>query len=282
MRGAVKIPAIVRFPAALPMLARSVRANGFILRSLVRNEILTRYSKTILGVVWSLINPLVMIVIYSFVFGVIFEVRFGRTAGTSEIPYGIVLFSGLLLHVFLSETLLRAQSVILDNPNYVKRVIFPLEILPLGILLANIIHAGIALGVLMVVILVAGFPIPLTALLLPIVWAPLMLITLGLAMIVASLGVFVRDIGQVLGFLMTILMFASSILFPADMLPEALRPWLLLNPLTIIVDQTRAVLLWGDLPNWRLLGYYSVVAVAVAWIGCWWFLRTRRGFADVM
>jgi len=282
MRGAVPLPLTVRLFDALPMLVRSLRANGFILRSLVRNEIHSKYSKTILGVVWSMINPLVMIVIYSFVFGMIFEVRFGRTAGTSEVPYGIVLFSGLLLHVFLAETLLRAQSVVLDNPNYVKRVIFPLEILPIGILIANVIQAVVALGVLMVVILVAGFPIPLTALLIPIVWAPLILVTLGLAMIVASLGVFVRDISQVLGFMMTILMFASSILFPAEMLPEALRPWLLLNPLTVIVDQTRAVLLWGEMPNWRLLGYYSVVSVLVAWIGCWWFLRTRRGFADVM
>jgi lipopolysaccharide transport system permease protein len=282
MRGTVPVPAIIRFSAALPMLVRSVLINGFILRSLVRNEILARYSKTMLGVIWSLINPLVMILIYSVVFGMIFEVRFGRSAGTTEIPYGIVLFSGLLLHVFLAETLLRAQGIILDNSNYVKRVIFPLEILPLSILLANVIQAGVALLVLMAVILIAGFPIPLTALLLPVVWAPLVLITLGLAMIVASLGVFVRDISQVLGFLMTILLFGSSILFPADMLPEALRPWLLLNPLTIIVDQTRAVLLWGELPDWRLLGYHAVVSAAVAWIGCWWFLRTRRGFADVM
>ena len=282
MRGTVPVPAIIRFSAALPMLVRSVLINGFILRSLVRNEILARYSKTMLGVIWSLINPLVMILIYSVVFGMIFEVRFGRSAGTTEIPYGIVLFSGLLLHVFLAETLLRAQGIILDNPNYVKRVIFPLEILPLSILLANVIQAGVALLVLMAVILIAGFPIPLTALLLPVVWAPLVLITLGLAMIVASLGVFVRDISQVLGFLMTILLFGSSILFPADMLPEALRPWLLLNPLTSIVDQTRAVLLWGELPDWRLLGYHAVVSAAVAWIGCWWFLRTRRGFADVM
>jgi lipopolysaccharide transport system permease protein len=172
--------------------------------------------------------------------------------------------------------------VILENSNYVKRVIFPLEIPPVAMLLANLFHACVALLVLMAVILIAGFPIPLTALLLPVVWAPLVLITLGLAMIVASLGVFARDIGQVLGFLMTILMFGSSILFPADMLPEAVRPWLMLNPLTIIVDQTRAVLLWGEMPNWRLLGYHAVVSAAVAWIGCWWFLRTRRGFADVM
>jgi lipopolysaccharide transport system permease protein len=282
MRGPVSVPTTVRLVTALPVLARSLRAHRFILRTLVRNEILTRYSKTILGVVWSMINPLVMIAIYSFVFGLIFEVRFGRTAGTSEVPYGIVLFSGLLLHVFMAETLLRAQSVVLDNPNYVKRVIFPLEILPIGILLANIIQALIALGVLMAVILIAGFPIPRTAFLIPIVWAPLILVTLGLAMIVASLGVFVRDIGQVLGFMMTILMFGSSILFPVDMLPEPLRPWLLLNPLTIIVDQTRAVLLWGELPNWRLLGYHAVVSLVIAWIGCWWFMRTRRGFADVM
>lgn len=282
MRGAVPIPAIVRFSDTLFVLARSVKDNGFILRSLVRNEIMARYSNTMLGVVWSLVNPLVMILIYSFVFGVIFQVRFGKLAGAAEMPYGIILFSGLLLHIFLAETLLRSQSVILENPNYVKRVIFPLEILPLTMLLANLIHAGVALLVLIAVILVAGFSIPPTALLLPVIWAPLVLVTFGLAMIVASLGVFVRDIGQILGFLMTILMFGSSILFPAEMLPEGLRPWLMLNPLTIIVDQTRAVLLWGEMPDWRLLGLYAVVAAVVAWIGCWWFLRTRRGFADVM
>ena len=149
-------------------------------------------------------------------------------------------------------------------------------------LLANMVQAGVALLVLMTVILIAGFSIPATALLLPIVWTPFMVIVLGLAMIFASLGVFVRDIGQVLGFLMTILLFGSTILFPSDMLPELLRPWLMLNPLTVIVDQSRAVLLWGELPDWRLLGWYSLVALTVFWLGSWWFLRTRSGFADVM
>jgi len=282
MRDAQRIPAGVGLANALVVLGQSIVAHRFILRGLVRNEILMRYSNTMLGVVWSLINPLVMILIYSFVFGIIFEVRFGHTAGASDIPYGIVLFSGLVLHVFMSETLLRAQSVILDNPNYVKRVIFPLEMLPLSILLANMVQAGVALLVLMTVILIAGFSIPATALLLPIVWTPFMVIVLGLAMIFASLGVFVRDIGQVLGFLMTILLFGSTILFPSDMLPELLRPWLMLNPLTVIVDQSRAVLLWGELPDWRLLGWYSLVALTVFWLGSWWFLRTRSGFADVM
>lgn len=282
MRGAVPVPSIVRFPTALFVLARSLAGNGFIMRSLVRNEILARYTNTMLGVLWSLVNPLVMILIYSFVFGVIFQVRFGRLEGAANMPYGIILFSGLLLHIFLAETLLRSQAVILENPNYVKRVIFPLEILPVTMLLANLFHACVALVVLMAVILVAGFAIPPTVVLLPLVWAPLVLMTFGLAMLVASLGVFVRDIGQILGFVMTILLFGSSILFPADMLPVELRPWLMLNPLTIIVDQTRAVLLWGEMPDWRVLGYYGLVSLVVAWFGCWWFLRTRRGFADVM
>lgn len=273
---------VVRLHTAPIVMARSLAANAFVLRSLVRNEVLTRYSNTMLGVVWSLINPLMMILIYSFVFGIVFEVRFGQAPGQAEMPYAVVLFSGLLLHVFLADTLLRAQSVVLENPNYVKRVIFPLEILPVANLIANFVHAIVAAAVLMVVILMLGFPIPATALLLPLVWLPLVLVTLGLAMIVASLGVFVRDIGQVLGFLMTVLMFGSSILFPIERMPEALQPWLLLNPLTIIVNETRNVLLWGSLPNWAILAKYTAVAGATAWFGCWWFLRTKRGFADVM
>lgn len=282
MRGVVQIPATIGIVRALPALARSVREHGFILRSLVRNEILTRYSNTLLGILWSLVNPLVMILIYSFVFGVIFEVRFGRAAATGEMPYGIVLFSGLLLHIFIAETLLRSQGIILENTNYVKRVIFPLEILPVAVLLANLVHAAIALAVLVVVILAAGHAIPVTAVLLPVVWAPFVVMVLGLAMFVSSLGVFVRDIGQALGFLMTILMFSSPILFPAEMLPEEIRPWLVLNPLSVIVEQTRAVLLWGEMPDWRILGNYTGVAVVIAWVGSWWFLRSRKGFADVM
>ncbi len=282
MRGPTAIQSVVRFHTAPIVMARSLMANSFVLRTLVRNEILTRYSNTMLGVVWSLINPLMMIVIYSFVFGIVFEVRFGQAPGQTEMPYAVVLFSGLLLHVFLSDTLMRAQSVVLDNTNYVKRVIFPLEILPVATLIANLVHAVVAAAVLILVILILGFPIPATALLLPVVWAPLMLVTLGMAMVVASLGVFVRDIGQVLGFLMTILMFGSSILFPIDRLPVSIQPWLLLNPLTIIVNESRNVLLWGSMPNWVVLAKYTLVAGAAAWIGCWWFLRTRRGFADVM
>ncbi|WP_420405139.1 ABC transporter permease [Nisaea sp.] len=272
----------VSFAGALFALAASLRGNGFILKSMVRNELASRYRNTVLGFLWPLINPLVMILVYSFVFGLIFEVRFGATPAQSEVPYGIVLFSGLMLHVLLAETLLRAQSIVLDNPNYVKRVVFPLEILPVAALLSNLVHAVMALAVLVVVILVYGVSLHWTGLLLPLAWLPLVVMLAGLGLLVASLGVFIRDIGQVLGFMMTILMFGSSILFPPEMLPEPLRPWLLLNPLTIPVDASRDLLLWGHFPNWERLGIYSAVAVAALWVGSWWFLRTKRGFSEVM
>ncbi len=282
MRGPSRIPETVGLPGALPALARSLAAHRFILRSLVRNEVLTRYSHTLLGVAWSLLNPLAMLLVYSFVFGVVFQVRFGRATPAGEVPYGIVLFSGLLAHMFLAETLNRAQGVVLENANYVKRVIFPLEVLPVGVAAANLVHAGVALLVLLAAILATGHSIPPTALLLPAVWAPFAAMVLGLAMFVASLGVFVRDIGQVLGFVTTVLLFLSPILFPADMLPAALRDALVLNPLTVPVEQTRAVLLWGEAPDWRALGGYALAGAAMAWTGSWWFLRTRKGFADVM
>ncbi|MEQ8334219.1 ABC transporter permease [Nisaea sp.] len=272
----------VSLAGALVALFGSLRSNGFILRSLVRNEVVSRYRNTLLGFLWSLVTPLVMILVYSVVFGLIFKVRFGDVPERANIPYGIVLFSGLLLHVLLAETLLRAQSVVLENPNYVKRVVFPLEILPIAILIGNLANVLMAFVVLIAVILAYSVPLHWTALLLPLVWLPFIIMLAGLSLLVASLGVFIRDIGQVLGFMMTILLFGSSILFPPDLLPEAVRPLLLLNPLTLPVDATRDVLLWGTMPNWKLLGYYSAGAVACLWIGAWWFLRTKRGFAEVM
>lgn len=286
MGGAIPAPGRpakpVSFAGALLALVASLRANGFILKSMVRNELASRYRNTVLGFLWPLITPLVMILVYSFVFGLIFEVRFGSTPERSSVPYGIVLFSGLILHVLLAETLLRAQSIVLENPNYVKRVVFPLEVLPIAALASNLVHAIMALAVLIAVVLFYGVPLHWTGMLLPLVWLPFLVMLMALGLIVASLGVFIRDIGQVLGFMMTILMFGSTILFPPDMLPPALRPWLLLNPLTIPVDATRDVLLWGTFPDWERLGVYSLVAAAALWTGAWWFLRTKRGFSEVM
>lgn len=286
MGGAISAPGRpakpVSLAGALFALVGSLRSNGFILRSLVRNEVVSRYRNTLLGFLWSLVNPLVMILVYSVVFGLIFKVRFGEVPGRSDVPYGIVLFSGLLLHVLLAETLLRAQSAVLDNPNYVKRVVFPLEILPIAILAGNLVNVLMAFVVLICVILAYEVPLHWTALLLPLVWMPFIIMLAGLSLLVASLGVFIRDIGQVLGFMMTILLFGSSILFPPELMPEAVRPLLLLNPLTLPVDATRDVLLWGTPPNWKLLGYYSVGSIVMLWIGAWWFLRTKRGFAEVM
>lgn len=272
----------ISFSRALVALAANIRDNHFVLSKIVRNEVISRYRNTLLGVLWSLVTPLIMLLVYSFVFGLVFKVRFGANPVQADVPYGVVLFSGLMLHILLAETLMRAQGIVLENPNYVKRVVFPLEILPVAVLLSNLVHAFVALGVLVAVMLVYGLSLHWTAILLPVAWLPLLVMLQGLSLLVASLGVFIRDIGQILGLLTTILMFSSSILFPPEMLPETLRPWLLLNPLTIPVDASRDVLLWGTFPNWERLGIYSVAAFSTLWIGAWWFLRTKRGFAEVM
>ncbi|UUX49982.1 ABC transporter permease [Nisaea acidiphila] len=272
----------ISFSRALVALVANIRDNHFVLSKIVRNEVISRYRNTLLGVLWSLVTPLIMLLVYSFVFGLVFKVRFGVNPAQADVPYGVVLFSGLMLHILLAETLMRAQGIVLENPNYVKRVVFPLEILPVAVLLSNLVHAFVALGVLVAVMLAYGLSLHWTAILLPVAWLPLLVMLQGLALLVASLGVFIRDIGQILGLLTTILMFSSSILFPPEMLPETLRPWLLLNPLTIPVDASRDVLLWGTFPNWERLGIYGLVAFATLWIGAWWFLRTKRGFAEVM
>jgi lipopolysaccharide transport system permease protein len=263
-------------------LARSYASNRFLILGIFRTEVLSRYRNTLLGMLWALINPLVMLMVYAFVFGHIFKVRFPDQGADSTYGYGIVLFSGLILHVLFAETLGRAQGVVLENRSYVKRVIFPLEVLPVIVLLTSLFHAFVSLLVLVAVMVAGGHLPPVTVLLLPVVWLPFLMLTLGLALFFASLGVFLRDLGQILGFVMTILLFASPILFPVALMPEFAKPWIALNPLTVPVEQTREVLLWGRMPDWAALARYAAVGVAALWAGGFWFVRSRKGFADVL
>lgn len=252
---------------------------------MIKREIVARYRGSFLGLLWTLINPVLMLFIYTFVFGVVFKVRLEPQNGhlyDDKFAFAMLLFTGLILFNLFSECLSRAPGLILANVNYVKKVIFPLEILPLVSLGSALFHAGISFLVLFAFLLIMGHPIEWTIVFLPIILFPLMLLTVGLSWILASLGVFVRDIGQLISLILTMLLFLSPIFYPASALPESIRDYLFLNPLTLVIEQARAVILYGQPPGWSSLALYYLPAFFIAWSGLAWFKKTRKGFADVL
>ena len=252
---------------------------------MIKREIIARYRGSFLGLLWTLINPVLMLLIYTFVFGVVFKVRLEPQNSylyDDKFAFAMLLFTGLVLFNLFSECLSRAPGLILTNVNYVKKVIFPLEILPLVSLGSALFHAGISFLVLFAFLLIMEHPIEWTIIFLPIVLLPLMLFTVGLSWILASIGVFVRDIGQLISLILTMLLFLSPIFYPASALPEPIRDYLFLNPLTLIIEQVRSVILCGQLPDWNSLALYYLFASFIAWSGLAWFRKTRKGFADVL
>jgi lipopolysaccharide transport system permease protein len=264
----------------LPDVIASGWTHRALIRQMVRREVAGRYRGSFFGLLWSFFTPLLMLAVYTFVFSVVFK---GRWDGGSEsrFEFALVLFAGLIVFNLFSECVSRAPGLILSNVNYVKKVIFPLEILPWVALGAALFHAVASLAVLMIFLSVT-MSLPWTAVLLPVVLFPLLPLIMGLSWLLASLGVFVRDIGQFIGMLMTALLFLSPVFYPASALPESVRGWLYLNPLTFIIEQAREVAIWGHLPNWSGLALYLGLAMLMAWAGLVWFQKTRKGFADVL
>lgn len=249
--------------------------------TLVRREVVGRYRGSFLGILWSFFNPLFMLGVYTFVFSVVFKARWNG-ASDSNAEFALVLFAGLLVFNLFSECINRAPGLILANINYVKKVVFPLEILPWVVLGSALFHAAISLGVwLIAYVVLFGLP-HITALLLPPVLLPLLLFIMGLAWLLASLGVYLRDVSQFISIITTTLMFLSPIFYPANALPEEYRGLLYLNPMTPIIELTRDVLYWGNAPNWLIWSLYLLTTSAIAWVGFAWFQKTRKGFADVL
>jgi len=248
---------------------------------LTKREVVGRYRGSYFGLLWSLINPLLMLAVYAFFFGVVFKARWGEGVA-SKTDFALVLFAGLIVFNLFAECVSRAPGLILANVNYVKKVIFPLEILPWVAMGAALFHAAISMVVLTAMYAALYQSVPWTIVFLPIVLFPFLLMVMGLSWFLASVGVFVRDIGQLIGMVVTSLLFLSPIFFPITALDAGLRPYLYLSPLTLIVEQVRAVLIWGQVPEWRSLTLYTLVSLVVAWLGLIWFQKTRKGFADVL
>ncbi|MDH0625443.1 ABC transporter permease [Pseudomonas chengduensis] len=270
-----------QFSATLFEMIASISRNRGLIQASAKREVLGRYRGSTLGLLWSFFNPLLMLVVYTFVFSEVFKARW--SAGSeSKTEFALVLFAGLIIFNLFAECINRAPSLILSNPNYVKKVVFPLEILPFVGLLSALYHTLISLGVWLAAYAVLfGMP-HATALYLPLVLLPFCLLIMGLSWALASLGVFLRDVSQFIGVVTTVFMFLSPIFYPASALPEDYQSLLYLNPLTPVIEMTRDVLYWGKSPNFLLLGTSWLAAVAIAWLGFAWFQKTRKGFADVL
>lgn len=254
-------------------------------RSLVwelsKREVLGRYRGASFGLAWSVISPFLMLAVYAFAFGEVLKSRWPHSAGGDH-SYAVILFVGLIVHGFFSECITRASTLIIANPNFVKRVVFPLDILPWPMVLSALFHTLVNTGVLALLMLVVEHRLHATIILLPLIFLPLMLLTLGVSWFLASIGVYFRDISQVMPVVATALLFLSSAVVPVSILPKELQTLFYLNPLTFFIDEARVVALVGGMPNWWALGIATVVGVLTAWLGHAWFMATQRGFADVL
>jgi len=248
---------------------------------MTKRDVVGRYRGSVMGILWSFLNPIVMLAVYTFVFNVVFQARWG-VENVTKTEFALVLFAGLIVHRLFAECVNRAPSLILSNVNYVKKVVFPLEILPWMAMGSTLFHTLISVLVLLIAIALVNFHLNWTVLLFPVLLVPLVLLTMGISWFVASLGVFLRDVGETTGIITTIMLFLSPVFFPASALPEEYRGLLQINPLTFIIEQARDVLIWGKPLDWQGWGIYLVFGLTAAWLGLFWFQKTRKGFADVL
>lgn len=248
---------------------------------LIGREFSARYRGSLLGVVWAILTPLLTVLVFTFVFSVVFKTKWGvHTASNGS--FVVILLLGLTINNIFAESISRAPTVIVSNLSYVKKVVFPLEVLPVVVVIGSLVNASFALAVVIIAnFFITGVVHP-TLLFLPLVLAPYLLLVVGVTMFFSSIGVFIRDLGQVVGLLVTILLFMTPIFYPLSSVPEPYRRLLYLNPLTFTVEQARGVALFGLAPDWAGISLYSAGAVAVLAAGLFWFQRTRNGFADVM
>lgn len=271
-------PSFLTLPRQLAALVAEHRG---LLWSLIRREVTGRYKGSVMGLFWAFVNPILMLAVYTFVFSVVFNARWSG-GGDSKTEFALVLFAGLMLYNLFAECLNRAPVLITGNVNYVKKVVFPLELLPLVIMGNALFHFAISFGVWLVFYLVFfGLP-PLTIFWLPLLMLPFLLMVMGFSWFLASLGVYVRDVAQVVAIIILVLMYLSPIFYPVAILPEAFQAAMQLSPVTYVIEQARGVMIFGEVPSWLGFCAYSLISLLILWLGYYWFVVTKKGFADVL
>lgn len=264
-----------------PILALRLWRARSLINQLARREILSRYRGSVAGIAWSLVTPLVMMTIYTFVFSVIFRARWGEMS-VSRVDFAILLFAGLLVYNLFSECALLAPRLITDNPNFVKKVVFPLEFLSVVGLASALFHFVAGFTVLVLACLVAYGGLPATVLLAPFAIVPAALLALGASWLFSALGVFLQDLRHFVTLLTGALLFLSPVFYPLAAVPEGIRPFVRLNPLSLAMEHLRSVVVFGRLPDGAEWSANLAFGLAFAALGYWWFQRSRREFADLV
>jgi lipopolysaccharide transport system permease protein len=274
--------------AVNPPAERPAAARWSLVKRLTIREIGAKYKGSVLGLLWSLVTPLLLLAVYAFVFGQVFGARWapagtaGAAGGTPLGQYAIVLFVGLTTFQLFSEAVTRAPTVIAGHKNFVKKVVFPLEVLPVVLVGTALFQYAVSLAVILVAVIVAGGGFHPEVMWLPVILAPFLVLLTGLCWVLAALGPYLRDIAQVVGTAVSALLFLSPVFYPRETLPEPGRSLFLLNPLTVPVEQSRKALLWGQAPDLAALCAYGLVALLIAAGGYLLFRTVRPGFADVV
>jgi len=267
--------------AGLMDIFKPLTQHVHLLVQLSKRGIQSRYRGSVLGMFWSLLTPLLMLLVYSFVFSVVFKAKWNHP-GAEDANFGVILFSGMIIHALFSEPMVLSSTSITGNTQYVKKVVFPLEIIAWSTTIVASFQALISFFILIVFMLLSGMTIHPTLLLFPVVVAPLILFSIGLGWILSSLTVFIRDIAQLVGIVSTIALFISPVFYPVERLPLQWQTIIYLNPISYIVDQMRRIAIYGEMPDWGGLGVYTLISLLVAWTGLNIFQRLRAGFADVL
>ena len=262
-------------------LLRDYWHNRMLIKQLVKREIYGKFQGTHLGFIWVIFEPLLMLAVYTFVFHVIFN-RHWYSEDETILEFSIILFSGLLVFNLFRETVNSAPRLVVRNVNYVKKVVFPLEVLPFVSLLSGLYNLCVSMSILVIIYVIVNGQLHLEIMYVPIILFPYVLIIFGASLFLASIGVFLRDIAQIIGMLIMATLFLSAIFYPIESVPEKYQLWFHLNPVAFTVDQFRNALLWGQPPEWKWLALYYPVSMLISWSGFFWFQKTRKGFADVL
>lgn len=278
----IKIKSYQAHPISPFSLIKTFLRNKQLIIRTTKREVVGRYKGSLIGIAWSFFNPIFMLAVYTLVFSMIFKARWGVDGDESKSQFAMILFVGLIVLNLFSEVMNRAPALILSNINYVKKVVYPIEILTIISMGTALFHTFVSMIVLAISFLVFNGHLYWTIVYAPIILFPLILLTLGLSWMLASLGVFIRDVGQSVALLTTTLMFLSPVFYPLSAVPLKLQQVILANPLTFIIEQLRMVIIWGHTPSWLGLSIYTSIACFIMWLGYAWFQKTRKGFADVL
>lgn len=260
---------------------RPLIKNHFLLHQLIVRNVAMRYRGSLLGLFWSFVQPLMMLCVYTFVFGCVFKARWGVENETNS-AFAVIMFCGVVFYTLFSESILSNCSVILANPNYVKKVIFPLELLPFAQVCSTFLVGLVWILLLFLGVVFIYGNLSWNMLFMPLLLLPLFLLTCGISYFVASLSVYIRDTPYVVGVLLQIMFFMTPIFYRVEAVPERYRLPLQLNPMTLIIDEARKVFIYGAPLNWYLWAISMIVSLAAYHLGFAWFYKTKRGFADVL